>query len=887
MTEQSEIPEENPENTPEEPIVNNAGSLQPVGIDDQMRTAYLDYAMSVIVARAIPDVRDGLKPVHRRILYAMQDMGIRANTPYKKSARIVGEVLGKYHPHGDSAVYDSMARMAQDFSMRYPLVDGQGNFGSIDGDSPAAMRYTEARLSKIADEILADLDKDTVDFLDNFDGSLKEPEVLPARIPNLLMNGSNGIAVGMATNIPPHNLRELVAALNLLIDRFDELDEVSVEDLMQLIPGPDFPTGGIIVGSEGIRQAYSTGRGHLTMRGAATIEEIRDGRFAIIIREIPYQLNKTSLIERIAALHREGRLDSISDMRDESDRNGMRIVIELKRGTQPKRVLNQLYKYTPLQSTFGVQLLALVDSEPRMLTLKRALTHYLEHRQVVITRRTLFELDKAKKRAHILDGLLIAIANLDAVIKTIRESKDADVAKTNLMTRFNLTEIQAQAILDMQLRRLAALERQKIEDEYKALIETIAELEDILANPHKILEIIRTDLNEVAEKYGNDRRTHIVPDLELDLSDESLIQDEPVFVSITDRGYIKRVSDQAYRSQGRGGRGVIGQSIRGEDAVTFFVRANTLGTMLFFTNKGKVYSERVFELPEEARQGRGIPLVNIINLEADESITALLPVENFNDAKFFALATKLGRIKRVPMSDFASVRPSGLIAIRLNEGDELGWVKMTSGQDDLLLVTRKGKALRFHEKQVRPTGRTTMGVSGITLRGSDRVAALEVAEPDGYLFVLTEKGQGKRTPLEEYIPKTRGTLGVATINQDARAAIGEVAEACVVLAGEEVTMISRGGIVLRTKVDEISIQGRSTQGVKIMDLGEGDSIAAIARISREEVELSEQTHAASVAAGESAPRRSGRRAAPKEDADEPESELDDSETEDESSEEED
>lgn len=771
--------------------------------------------------------------------------------------------------------------------MRYPLVDGQGNFGSIDGDSPAAMRYTEARLSKIADEILADLDKDTVDFLDNFDGSLKEPEVLPARIPNLLMNGSNGIAVGMATNIPPHNLRELVAALNLLIDRFDELDEVSVEDLMQLIPGPDFPTGGIIVGSEGIRQAYSTGRGHLTMRGAATIEEIRDGRFAIIIREIPYQLNKTSLIERIAALHREGRLDSISDMRDESDRNGMRIVIELKRGTQPNRVLNQLYKYTPLQSTFGVQLLALVDSEPRMLTLKRALTHYLEHRQVVITRRTLFELDKAKKRAHILDGLLIAIANLDAVIKTIRESKDADVAKTNLMTRFNLTEIQAQAILDMQLRRLAALERQKIEDEYKALIETIAELEDILANPHKILEIIRTDLNEVAEKYGNDRRTHIVPDLELDLSDESLIQDEPVFVSITDRGYIKRVSDQAYRSQGRGGRGVIGQSMRGEDAVTFFVRANTLGTMLFFTNKGKVYSERVFELPEEARQGRGIPLVNIINLEADESITALLPVENFNDAKFFALATKLGRIKRVPMSDFASVRPSGLIAIRLNEGDELGWVKMTSGQDDLLLVTRKGKALRFHEKQVRPTGRTTMGVSGITLRGSDRVAALEVAEPDGYLFVLTEKGQGKRTPLEEYIPKTRGTLGVATINQDARAAIGEVAEACVVLAGEEVTMISRGGIVLRTKVDEISIQGRSTQGVKIMDLGEGDSIAAIARISREEVELSEQTHAASVAAGESAPRRSGRRAAPKEDADEPESELDDSETEDESSEEED
>ncbi len=865
---------ENPEIPVEEPIKATSGTLQSVGIDTQMRTAYLDYAMSVIVARAIPDVRDGLKPVHRRILYAMQDMGIRANTPYKKSARIVGEVLGKYHPHGDSAVYDSMARMAQDFSMRYPLVDGQGNFGSIDGDSPAAMRYTEARLTKIADEILADLDKDTVDFLDNFDGSLKEPEVLPARIPNLLMNGSNGIAVGMATNIPPHNLRELVAALNLLIDRFDELDEVSVEDLMQVIPGPDFPTGGIIVGSEGIRQAYSTGRGHLTMRGAATIEEIRDGRFAIIIHEIPYQLNKTSLIERIAALHREGRLDSVSDMRDESDRNGMRIVIELKRGTQPKRVLNQIYKYTPLQSTFGVQLLALVDSEPRMLTLKRALTHYLEHRQVVITRRTLFELDKAKKRAHVLDGLLIAIANLDAVIKTIRESKDAEVAKTNLITRFNLTDIQAQAILDMQLRRLAALERQKIEDEYKALLITIAELEDILANPHKVLDMIRTDLNEVAEKYGNDRRTHIVPDLEMDLSDESLVQDEPVFVSITNRGYIKRVSDQAYHSQGRGGRGVIGQSMRGEDAVTFFVRANTLGTMLFFTNKGKVYSERVFELPEEARQGRGIPLVNILNLEPDETVTALLPVEDFKDAKFCALATRRGRIKRVPMSDFASVRPSGLIAIRLNDDDELGWVRTTGGQDDLILVTRKGKALRFHEREVRPTGRTTMGVTGISLRGDDHVAALEVAEPEGYLFVLTEKGQGKRTPLEEYMPKTRGTLGVTTINKDVREAIGDVVEARVVLDGEEVTMISRGGIVLRTKVDEISVQGRSTQGVKVMVLGEGDSIAAIARISREEVDLSEKNHAASVAAGEAAPRRSRRKADAKDAEVEIETELD-------------
>ncbi len=835
MTEET-INQETPEN-PE--FIGHDSGLKIVGIDEQMRSAYLDYAMSVIVARAIPDVRDGLKPVHRRILYAMNDMGIRHNTPYKKSARIVGEVLGKYHPHGDSAVYDSMARMAQDFSMRYMLVQGQGNFGSVDGDSPAAMRYTEARLAKISDELLADLEKETVDFVDNFDGSLKEPEVLPARVPTLLMNGSNGIAVGMATNIPPHNLRELVDALNLLIDRYDEIDEVSVEELMQLVPGPDFPTGGTIVGSEGIRQAYSTGRGHLIMRGKAVIEEIREGRYAIVINEIPYQLNKTSLIERIAELHRENRIDSISDMRDESDRNGMRIVIELKRGTQPKKVLNQLFKYTPLQSTFAVQLLALVNQEPRMLTLKRALQLYLEHRQVVITRRTLFDLDKAKKRAHILDGLLIAIANLDAVIKTIRESPDADVAKTRLMERFDLTEIQAQAILDMQLRRLAALERQKIEDEYKQLMQLIEELEDLLANPHKILEIIRTNLNEVAEKYGDDRRTRIAPDHEMDLSDESLIQDEPVFISITNRGYIKRVSDQAYRRQGRGGRGVIGQSMRGEDEVSFFVRANTLDTILFFTDKGKVYSERAFELPEESRQGRGIPLVNIINLEAEENVTAVVAVTDFSQAKFFAMATRLGRIKRVPVSDFQNVRPSGLIAIRLDDNDELGWVNMTNGHQDLILVTREGKALRFAESEVRPTGRTTMGVTGIRLRGSDRMVAMDVVEPNGYLLVITEKGQGKRTPLDEYLAKGRGTLGVTTISQEARAEIGDIAEARVVQDGEDITLITRAGIVLRTKVSDISIQGRATQGVRIMDLDEGDSLAALARISAEEAEATQ------------------------------------------------
>ncbi len=838
MTEENVIPE----NT-EIPLVDlpQAG-LKTIGIDQQMRSAYLDYAMSVIVSRALPDVRDGLKPVHRRILYAMNDMGIRANTPFKKSARIVGEVLGKYHPHGDSAVYDAMARMAQDFSMRYMLVQGQGNFGSIDGDSPAAMRYTEARLAKISDEILTDLDKDTVDFVDNFDGSLKEPEVLPARVPTLLMNGSNGIAVGMATNIPPHNLRELVNALNMLIDRYDDIDEVSVEELMEYIPGPDFPTGGIIVGREGIRQAYSTGRGHLMIRGKATIEEVREGRYAIIIDQIPYQLNKTSLIERIAELHREGKIDSISDMRDESDRDGMRIVVELKRGTQPKKVLNQLYKFTPLQSTFAVQLLALVNQEPRMLTLKRALQLYLEHRQVVITRRTLFDLDKAKKRAHILDGLLIAIANLDAVIKTIRESPDAEVAKIRLIERFDLTEVQAQAILDMQLRRLAALERQKIEDEYKQLMTLIEELEDLLANPHKILEIIRTDLNEVADKYGDPRRTRIAPDAEMDLSDESLVQDEPVFISITNRGYIKRVSDGAYRRQGRGGRGVIGQSMRGEDEVSFFVRAGTLDTILFFTDKGKVYSERAYELPEESRQGRGIPLVNIINLEPEETVTAVLPVENFAQGKYCAMATRLGRVKRVPITDFENVRPSGLIAIHLNAGDDLGWVRVTTGQDDLLMVTREGKALRFSESDVRPTGRTTMGVTGIRLRGTDRVVSMDVVEPDSYLLIITDKGQGKRTPVDEYLAKSRGTLGVTTISQEARPEIGDIAQAMVVLDGEDITTITRSGIVLRTKVSDISIQGRATQGVRIMDIDEGDTLAAMVRISAQEVETAAKAH---------------------------------------------
>ena len=806
------------------------GIVQQIDIDNEMREAYLDYAMSVIVARALPDVRDGLKPVHRRILYAMRDMGIRANTPHRKSARIVGEVLGKYHPHGDAAVYDAMARMAQDFSLRYIMVDGQGNFGSIDGDSPAAMRYTEARLSKLAEEMLVDLEKDTVNFIDNFDGSLQEPEVLPARLPGLLLNGSSGIAVGMATNVPPHNLKELITALNYLIDRYDEMDEVSIEELMDFLPGPDFPTGGMIIGDEGIRQAYSTGRGRIVMRGTAVIEEMHSGKYSITITSIPYQLNKTTLIERIAELAREDRLDSVSDLRDESDRNGMRIVVELKRGAQPKRVLNQLYKYTPLQSTFGAQILALVNGEPRLLTLKRALQLYLEHRQDVITRRTQFDLAKAKHRAHILEGLLIALANLDDVIQTIRESEDADVAKENLMSRFDLSDIQAQAILDMQLRRLAALECQKIIDEHKELISQIEYLEDLLAHPKKILEIIRTDLNEIAEGYNDERRTVIAPDANSDLSEEALVKKEDVFVSITQKGYVKRVSETTYRSQGRGGRGVIGQSMRDEDEVKFFLRCHTMSKLLFFSDKGKVYSEKVWQLPEEGRTGRGIPLLNIINISPSETITAVVPVADFADANYCTMATVSGRVKRVELSAFESVRPSGLIAISLDEEDQLGWVCLTGGEDEIMFITHNGQALRCAESEIRPMGRQAMGVIGIRMRAGDRLAAMEVVEPNGDLLVVTEKGFGKRTPLSEYSRKGRATMGVATIDKHAVDAIGKITEARVVQEKDEVSLISSGGIVIRMAVADISIQGRSTRGVTIMTLEEGNTVAAMARI---------------------------------------------------------
>lgn len=806
-------------------------TVKQINIDQEMRNSYIDYAMSVIVARALPDARDGFKPVHRRVLYAMMDMGLRSNTAYKKSARIVGEVLGKYHPHGDQAVYDAMARMAQDFSMRYMMVDGQGNFGSIDGDPPAAMRYTEARLNAIAEEMLADIDKDTVDFVDNFDGSLQEPQVLPARLPNMLLNGASGIAVGMATNIPSHNLREVSKAISYMIDNQDEIDDVTVEDLMKYIPGPDFPTGGIIVGVDGIRQAYSTGKGKIIVQGRAQIEEIRGNRFQIRITEIPYQVNKTALIERVADLVRSNKLPEVSDLRDESDRNGMRIIIELKRGSQPKRVLNRLFKFTQLQSTFGINMLALVEGEPRLLPLKRTLQIFIDHRVEVIKRRSQFELEKARHRAHVLEGLLIALANLDEVIKTIRNSADSDVAKQRLMERFNLSEIQAQSILDMQLRRLSQLEREKIENEHKELLERIAYLEDLLAHPKKILALIQEDMEDVSKKFGDNRRT-LISDANIEnLSEADLVSDEAALVTITRNGYIKRVSPRIYRTQGRGGKGVIGQAVKDEDEIDMLIPCRSLHTLLFFSDRGKVYSERAYQLSESGRTEKGTPIVNLLALEPGERITAALSVPDFKAAEFICMATVQGRIKRVNLSDFATVRVSGMIALSLDEGDELGWARLTSGKDELMLVTAGGYALRMKEEIIRVMGRAARGVAGIKLNPGDHLTSMEVVVPGASLLVVTEKGYGKRTALTQYRTQGRATKGISTIDTKSFYAIGRIASARVVEKGDQLTLISNNGIMLRVNVDDIKSAGRNTRGVRIMHMDKGDKLASIGRIS--------------------------------------------------------
>ena len=812
------------------------GTVRQVDIDEQMRVAYLDYAMSVIVSRALPDACDGLKPVQRRILYAMREMGIRIKSPYRKSARIVGEVMGKFHPHGDATIYDAMARMAQDFSLRYPLVDGQGNFGSIDGDPPAAMRYTEARLGAMAEELLVDIELNTVDFVDNFDASLQEPTVLPARLPNLLLNGASGIAVGMATNIPPHNLGELTAAIIHLVDNYEKMDEVTVDDLMKFIQGPDFPTGGMIIGSEGILQAYSTGKGRIVVRGIANIEETTRNRHRIVITEIPFQVNKTTLIERIAELVRSGKLDGISDLRDESDRRGLSVVLELKRGAQPKAVLNQLFKFTQLQTTFGVQLLALVGGEPRLLSLKRALQTYIEHRKAVITRRSEYELKKARARAHVLGGLLIALANLNAVIDTIRKSANADAAKKNLMKRFELSDIQAQAILELQLRRLAALERKNIQQEAKEVEQRIGYLEDLLGHAKKVLALIKQDLIEVTKKYGDLRRTRIAPDASEEFSEADLVPDEAVLISITQRGYVKRVPAKTYRRQGRGGRGVKGHGTKGEDEVDMLLPAGTLDTVLFFSDRGKVYSEKAYQIPDAGRTARGIPMVNILNLEPGEVITAAVPVPDFRAANYCTMATRGGKIKRVKLSEFAAVRPSGLIAMGLAKGDVLGWVRLTSGKDDIILVTEKGQALRYSEKLVRSMGRPAAGVKAIKLRKDDRVTGMDAVDPKGDLLVVMKKGYGKRTPMKEYARKGRGTMGVVTLSRSKFNVTGAIAAARVVNQKDDLTIISTGGIVLRTKVNQIKLAGRATMGVRLINLKKGETVASVARIAAKDLE---------------------------------------------------
>jgi DNA gyrase subunit A len=807
------------------------GTVRRIDIDEEMEGSYLDYAMSVIVARALPDASDGLKPVHRRILYAMHDMGLRHDRPYKKSARIVGEVLGKYHPHGDAAVYDAMVRMAQDFSMRYPLVDGQGNFGSVDGDGAAAMRYTEARLHAIAEGMLADIDRDTVDFVDNFDGTLQEPSVLPAKLPNLLVNGASGIAVGMATNIPPHNLSEICDGLIYLIDNYDQLDDIAPDDLLALIKGPDFPTGGVILGEEGIRSAYATGKGLVVIRAKAHIEEMRGNRHRIMVTELPYQVNKARLIERIAELVRSKRIDSISDLRDESDRHGMSVVIELKRGSQPRTVLNQLFKYTQMQSTFGVNMLALVDGVPRVLTLKRMMAHYIEHRREIITRRTRHDLAKAKERAHILEGLRIALEYLDEVIATIRGSRTVDTARKNLMRRFKLSKAQADAILEMQLRRLAALERKRIEDEYTEVIQKIAYFEDLLANPRKILYLVKEDLAELKKEYGGVRRTMISPDAEGDLVAEDLVAEEDVLVSLTERGYIKRVSAQTYSRQKRGGKGVAGAGTREEDVVEHLWLANTLDGLLFFTDKGKVYHEKVYQVPDVGRRARGLPLVNLVALERGESVTAVIAVSDFEQEGFLVMATRMGKIKRTSLEEFSSVRPSGLIAITLDDGDELRWVKLTTGQQQVVMVTELGQAIRFQETDIRPMGRVASGVMAVRLEGKDRVAAMDVVRPKANLLVVTKNGFGKRTELGEYPVQSRYGKGVLTIDAKRLDEVGNIADAKVVGPREEITLITSKGMVLRTQVKNVTQQGRATRGVRVMRLKKGDTVASIAVLS--------------------------------------------------------
>ncbi|MHB1162698.1 MAG: DNA gyrase subunit A, partial [Chloroflexota bacterium] len=712
------------------------GNVKPVRVEEEMKSSYLDYAMSVIVSRALPDARDGLKPSQRRILVAMHDLNLAPNRPHRKCAKICGDTSGNYHPHGEAVIYPTLVRMAQDFNMRYPLADGQGNFGSIDGDPPAAMRYTEARMTTVAMEMMADIEKQTVDYLPNYDGTRQEPVVLPSRFPNLLCNGSAGIAVGMATNIPPHNLNEIADAMIHLIDN----PEAPVEELYQFVKGPDFPTGGLILGTEGIKTAYATGHGRVIMRAKARIEEAKGGRFHVVVTELPFQVNKANLIEKIADLVKEKRIDGISDLRDESDRQGMRIVIEVKRDAKPQAVLNRLYKHTAMQSAFGVNMLALVDGQPRVLTLKKALMYFVEYRQQVLTRRTQFELEKARARAHILEGLKIALDHLDAVIRTIRESVSAEVALTNLMERFGLSEIQSRAILDMQLRRLAALERQKILDEYAEVLKTVAYLEDLLANPIKILHLVRDEMGDLKEKYGDPRRTRIVPAEAEAFRDEDLIDHQEVVIALSNRGYVKRMPCDTYQPQHRGGKGIKGMVFREEDALRHMLVVDTHDNLLFFTDRGRVFQLKAYEVPEATRQAKGLPIVNLISLDPRDTVTAVEAVPNFEAGDYFVMATRRGEVKKTPLRDFSTVRSNGLIAMSLEEGDELVYVHYCRKGDEVILVTEQGQATRFPETGLRAASRTSGGVRGIRLSPDDRVVAMEIVDPDLDLLVVTTDG---------------------------------------------------------------------------------------------------------------------------------------------------
>lgn len=802
----------------------------PVSIEEEMRSSYLDYAMSVIVGRALPDVRDGLKPVHRRILYAMHEMGVPYNRPYKKSARIVGDVIGKYHPHGDVAVYDTVVRLAQDFSMRYPLIDGQGNFGSVDGDPPAAMRYTEIRMAKIAGEMLTDIDKETVDFAPNYDGSLEEPLVLPTKIPNLLINGAAGIAVGMATNIPPHNLGEIIDGLIMYIDN----PAVKVEDIATVIKGPDFPTAGFIHGLKGIQEAYSTGRGIVQMRARAFIEtHPRTERESVIITEIPYQVNKAKLIEDIAALVRDKKVEGISEIRDESDREGMRIVLEIKRGEQTAIILNQLYKHTQMQSSFGIIMLALVHNQPRVLNLKEMLRHFVEHRREITVRRSQYELRKAEERAHIVEGLKIALSNLDEMITLIKNSRTPEEAKNALIARFTLTEIQAQAILDMRLQRLTGLEREKLDEEYRQLIEKISYLHSVLASDSLVMQIIKDELLGIKEAYADPRRTEIIPETK-EIQIEDLIGEEDMVITISHTGYIKRNPLAVYRSQKRGGKGKIGMETKEEDFVEHLFVASTHDTLLFFTDSGKVYSMKVYQIPEAGRLAKGKAIVNILQLNKDERVTAVLPVSVFSPDKYIVMATRRGILKKTSLDAYSNIRSGGIIGILLDEGDKLSSVRLTTGNQEVLLSTHNGMAIRFSEEEIRTIGRVGRGVKGIDLEADNFVVGMEIVQDTSTILTVTERGYGKRTELSEYRKQGRGGKGIFTIKCTQKN--GKAVSSIQVSDEDEIMILTATGKIIRMKAGDISIIGRNTQGVRLIDIEDNDKVASVATLAEREDE---------------------------------------------------